>query len=77
MWFMKAQKAKVALGACDWDCKWDSEFEIRSMGGDDMVAGGSKEFGIGIWGNEILIERKGWIGKKEGGEEKADDIWCV
>jgi len=47
------------------------------MGGDDMVAGGSKEFGIGIWGNEILIERKGWIGKKEGGEEKADDIWCV
>jgi len=62
MWFMKAQKAKVAIGACDWDCKWDSEFEIRSMGGDDMVAGGSKEFGIG---------------KKEGVEEKADDIWCV
>lgn len=58
----------------NWGLRLGLEFEIRSMGGDDMVAGGSKKFGIGIWGNEILIERKGWIGKKEGGEEKADDI---
>jgi hypothetical protein len=32
----------VAIGAWDWDCGWDSELEIGSMGGDDMVAGGSE-----------------------------------
>jgi hypothetical protein len=51
MWFMKERNAGVAIGAWDWDCDWDSTFEIGSTGGDDMFAGGSEDFGNGIWGN--------------------------